>query len=100
MLVLTEIAFEAGRIPHVKRVSCHFGFWIRKEHLAHLTENALKANLQEREKRGALTCAAAHVLCNDASEVPESRLAAVALESPDAGFTGALAGGGVTGASV
>lgn len=97
---MTEIAFEAGRIPHVKRVGCHFGFWIKKEHLTHLTENALKANHQEREKRGMLTCAATHVLCNDASEVPESRLAAVALESPDAGFTGALAAGGVTGATI
>lgn len=100
MLVLTEIAFGAGRIAHVKRVGCHFGFRIRKEHLTHLTENALKANHQEREKRGTLTCAATHVLCNDASEVPESGLAAVALGSPDAGFTGALAGGRVAGASV
>lgn len=100
MLVLTEIAFKAGRIAHVKRVGCHFGFRIRKKHLTHLTENAPKANHQEREKRGTLTCAATHVLCNDASEVPESGLTAVALESPDAGFTGALAGGWVTGASV
>lgn len=40
-----------------------------------------------------LTRAAAHVLRHDAAEVPEARLAAVALLSPDAGLTGALAGG-------
>lgn len=40
-----------------------------------------------------LTRAAAHVLRHNAAEVPEARLAAVALLSPDAGLTGALAGG-------
>lgn len=40
-----------------------------------------------------LTRAAAHVLRHDAAEVPEARLAAVALLSPDARLAGALAGG-------
>lgn len=43
-----------------------------------------------------LTCAAAHVVRHDATEVPEARLAAIALLSPDARFTGALTGGWVT----
>ena len=47
-----------------------------------------------------LTCAAAHVLSHDASEVPEARLAAVTLLPPDTGLTGALASGGITRALV
>lgn len=44
-------------------------------------------------KTGSLTRAAAHVLGHDAAEVPEARLAAVALLPPDARLAGALAGG-------
>lgn len=44
---------------------------------------------------GRLTCAAAHVLCHNAAEVPEAWLAAVTLQSPDTRLTGALTSGGV-----
>lgn len=47
-----------------------------------------------------LTRAAAHVLRHDAAEVPEARLAAVALLAAHAGFAGALAGRRVTRALV
>jgi len=50
--------------------------------------------------RSSLTRAAAHVLRDDASEVPEARLAAVALLTSDPGLAGALAGGGVAGALI
>ena len=43
-------------------------------------------------KRRLLTRAATHILRHDAAEVPEARLAAVALLSPDPGLTGALPG--------
>lgn len=48
----------------------------------------------------ALTGAAALAVGDDAAEVPEAGLAAVALEASHAGFAGALAGGGVAGPSV
>lgn len=47
-----------------------------------------------------LTRAAAHVLRHDAAEVPEARLAAVALLAAHARLAGALAGGRVTRALV
>lgn len=47
-----------------------------------------------------LTRAAAHVLRDDAAEVPEAGLAAVTLLTPDPGLAGALAGDGVTRALV
>lgn len=47
-------------------------------------------------KRQLLTRAAAHVLCHDAAEVPEARLTAVTLLSPNARLTGTLTGGWVT----
>lgn len=47
-----------------------------------------------------LTRAAAHVLCHDAAEVPEARLAAVALLAAHARLAGALAAGRVTRALV
>lgn len=43
-----------------------------------------------------LTSAAAHILCHDSTEVPEARLTAVALLSPNTRLTGALAGGWIT----
>lgn len=43
-----------------------------------------------------LTCTAAHVLRHDSAEVPEARLTAVALLSPYARLTGALARGWIT----
>lgn len=47
-----------------------------------------------------LTRAATHVLRHDAAEIPEARLAAVALLAAHARLAGALAGGGVTRALV
>lgn len=44
--------------------------------------------------------AAAPAVCDDATEVPETGLAPVALEAPHARAAGALAGGWVTGAAV
>lgn len=46
--------------------------------------------------KGCLTCASAHVFCHDSTEVPEARLTAVALLSPNTGLTGALASVGIT----
>lgn len=46
--------------------------------------------------KGCLTCAAADVFCHDSAEVPEARLTAVTLQSPDTRLTGALAGAWIT----
>lgn len=47
-------------------------------------------------KKWFLTSAAAHILRHDATEVPETWLTAVTLQSPDTRFAGALTSGWVT----
>lgn len=58
-----------------------------------MTRNEME---KETRGRGSLTCAAAQVVCDDTAEVPEAWIAAIALLSPDAGLTGALATARVT----
>lgn len=59
-----------------------------------------KAAPRRRGLFGFLTCAAAHAFGDDGAEVPEARLAAVALLPADARLTGALPAGRVAGALV
>lgn len=57
-------------------------------------------SISAEEKKWFLTCAAAHVLRHNATEVPEAWLTAVTLLSPNTRFARALASGWITGSFV
>lgn len=96
-LTLSSICnFFLGRLTNQRRHLYDAAF-IQDEKLPEFKELHLPLQLDAIDFiKGCLTCASAHVFCHDSAEVPEARLTAVALLSPYARLTGALAGVWIT----